>query len=116
VITDSHRKKEIQAAYKERTVTGGVYAIRNTATGKALIDVTADMRGMANRFAFMKKTGSCVNPKLQADWIADAPPFAFEILEELKKDRAKPDAEFKADLALLKELWLEKMGGADLYN
>jgi hypothetical protein len=113
---DARTKKELQAAYKERKIVGGVFAIKNTVSGKVLVESSADMQGSANRFEFMKKTGTCYNLKLQKDWIPDAPPFRFEALEELEKPPAQNDTEFKADLQALKELWLEKLADADLYN
>jgi hypothetical protein len=113
---DVRTKKELQAAYKERKIIGGIFAIKNTVSGKALIESSADMQGSINRFEFMKKSGSCYNPKLQKDWFPDAPPFRFEALEELEKPPEQTDAAFKADLSALKELWLEKLAAADLYN
>jgi hypothetical protein len=110
-------KKELQAEYKERKVIGGIFAVKNTLTGKMLLDSTSDLQGSVNRFEFSKKTGSCVSMKLQRDWTpASAPPFAIEILEELEKGANQTDAEFTTDLLLLKEIWLEKLADADLYN
>jgi hypothetical protein len=110
-------KKELQAEYKERQIIGGVFAVKNTLTGKMLIDSTADIQGSINRFEFSKKTGSCVSMKLQKDWKpVDAPPFIIEILEELEKTNNQTDAEFKSDILTLKEMWLEKLADADLYN
>jgi hypothetical protein len=97
-------------------VKGGVFAVRNTASGKLLLEHTADIQGSANRFEFMKKTGSCYNLKLQKDWDAGAPAFEFEILEELEKGSEQTDSEFRADLATLRELWLDKLSGSELYG
>jgi hypothetical protein len=109
-------KKALQAAYRERAVKGGIYAIRNTDSGRLLVEQTADMQGSANRFEFMKSTGACFSLKLQKDWKPGAATFAFEILEELDKGADQTDAEFRADLAALKELWLDKLSGAELYG
>jgi hypothetical protein len=107
-------KKALRTEYANRTVTGGVFAVKNTETGKMLVDATADMQGSRNRFAFMKKTGSCYHLKLQKEWSGN-PPFAFEVLEEIEKGETQTDAEFKADLSALKDLWLEKLAGVELY-
>jgi hypothetical protein len=110
-------KKELQAEYKERKVIGGVFAIKNTLTGRILLDSTPDLQGSINRFEFAKKTGSCVSMKLQKDWHPlEAPPFTLEVLEELEKTGNQSDAEFRADLLTLKEIWLEKLADADLYD
>jgi hypothetical protein len=109
-------KKELQAAYKERQVLGGVYALKNTGSGKRLIDATVDLQGIKNRFEFMKKTGSCMNLKLQQDWTSKDPPFVLEVVEELEKGQTQTQEEYLADLDTLKEMWLEKLAAADLYN
>jgi hypothetical protein len=109
-------KKELQAQYKEKKVIGGVYAIKNTQKNKLLVEAATDLRGGKNRFEFAKKTGSCVNMKLQADWKeCGADKFVFEVLEELEKAETLTPAEFKAEVDLLKEMWLEKLSSSDLY-
>ena len=109
-------KKELKAEYREQKITGGIICVKNTQNGRLLIESTPDIQGSVNRFEFAKKTGSCVSMKLQKDWIpANAPPFVIEVLEELEKGPAQTDAEFKADLLALKEMWLEKLDGSDFY-
>jgi hypothetical protein len=109
-------KKELAAQYKEREVIGGVYITKNTVSGKMLLEATADLRGAGNRFEFAQKTGSCVNAKLQRDWTElGADKFIFEVLEELKKEPAQTPEEFNEDIAVLKEIWLEKLMGEQLY-
>jgi hypothetical protein len=95
-------KKELRAGYLERTVTGGVFAIRNERTGEKYIDISTDLQGTRNRFTFMTNTGAAYNPKMQKDF-DNGDTFAFEIIEELEKGKTQTDAEFKADLALLRE-------------
>lgn len=110
-------RKDLIRQYKERQKIGGVYLIRNTLNGKLLLDATTDLQGIRNRFEFARKTGSCVDLKLQADWDKQGGggAFAFETLEELEKGEAQTEAGFKADIQLLKEMWLEKLGGGDFY-
>ena len=112
----SDKKKALKAQYKERKVIGGVFVIRNTITGKLLLDAATDLQGSKNRFAFARQTGNCVDMKLQSDWKQQgANAFAFEILEELEKSETQTDAEFSADIKLLKEIWTEKLADKDLY-
>jgi hypothetical protein len=110
----SETRKELASAYRERKVVGGVFAIRNTEHGKRLLNVTGDVQGSHNRFDFMKNTGLCYHHKLQSEW-SDNPPFVFEVLEELEKGEFQTDSEFKADLETLRELWVDKLRGAEFY-
>lgn len=115
-MKDSKTKKELQALYKEREIVGGVYVIKNTLNNKLLLEADTDLQGSKNRFEFAQKTGSCVDMKLQKDWAAQGcGQFVFEVLEELKKSETQTAADFKADVALLKEIWLEKLSGENLY-
>ena len=117
VITmDKPTKKEMQIQYKERKVIGGAYAIKNTAKNTMLIDASSDVAGAENRFNFSVSTGSCVHPQLQNDWKEqNGKQFVFEVLEELEKGAAQSPAEFKADIEVLKQMWLEKLSGENLY-
>ena len=108
------QKKELIAAYKERKVVGGVYAIKNTLSGRRMIEATTDMCGSKNRFDFAQRNNLCVNKKIEAEWKKlGAGSFAFEVLEELEKEPAQTSEKFQADVAALKELWLEKLSGED---
>ena len=111
------KKKETLAQYKEREVIGGVYIVRNTMKNMLLLDSAPDIQSIKNRFEFAQKTGSCVNPKLQKDWSEyGSGAFVLEVLEELKKGNTQTDAEFKADVSILKEMWFEELSkSANLY-
>jgi hypothetical protein len=81
-----------------------------------LVDAAVDLQGGKNRFEFSQKTGSCVYIKMQKDWTGqNGNQFVFEVLEEMKKGESQTRAEFKADIDLLKEMWLEKLSGEDMY-
>ena len=113
---EKQKKKEILAAYKDRTVVGGIYAIKNTVNGKIQILSTTDLQGSKNRFEFSKKTNSCVTMKIQEDWKnfgSDA--FAFELLEELVKKETQSLKEFNTDIKVLEEIWHEKIDSEKLY-
>ena len=110
------RKKELQSQYSGREVTGGVFLIRNTVNNRILINAATDLQSSRNRFDFAQKTGSCIDMKLQKDWAEHgSAAFALEVLDELKKGETQTDAEFKADVSLLKEIWLERMAEEDQY-
>jgi len=113
---DKQSKKDMSTAYKEKKKTGGIYAIRNSVTGKALLGATQDMVGFRNRFSFSQATDSCVHPKLEADWKKfGGQSFVLETMEVLEKKNDQTDREFADDIAVLKDLWLEKMDPASLY-
>ena len=115
-MEDNKSKRDFRLQYKEREIIGGVYVIKNTLNNKVLLDVTADLRSSKNRFEFSVKTGSCIHMKLQNDWSkGDGGQFVFEVLEELKKEDTQTIKEFKADIDILKEIWLEKFFDKDLY-
>ena len=116
ILADTMSRKELQAQYREREVIGGVFAIRNLVNDKLLVGTTADLPGSKNRFEFSQKTNSCTYLKLQSDWDKyGCEQFAFEVLEELKKGEAQATEEFKADIEVLKDMWIEKLSDGDLY-
>ena len=108
-------KKELQKQYNEREIIGGVYVIKNTLNNKMLFYATTDLQGRKNRFDFSQKTGSCIDMKLQSDWNKQGSEhFVFEVLEDLKKGETQTAEEFKSDIEVLKELWLDKLSDSDI--
>ena len=115
-MKDIKAKKILQNMYSEREIVGGVFVIRNTSNDKLFLEATTDLRGIKNRFEFAQKTGSCVHMKLQDDWNKHGgDKFVFEVLEELAKSDVQTAEEFKADIDLLKTMWLEKLNGREFY-
>ena len=112
---DRQQRREAAAAYKARRMQGGVFQIRNTANSRILLRHTTDLRGSRNRFQFAQMTGSCVDYALQADWGRDGRAFVFEVLETLTQKETQSEAEFKADLDALFELWQEKLADTPQY-
>ena len=109
-------KKAILQDYKNRTLLGGIYGIRNTQNGKIWLESTTDMAGSIHRFDFSLATGSCISPKLQGDWKSQgADAFEFLVLEEWTQKDTQTDKEFKEDLKALKELWKEKYPAHQMY-
>ena len=107
---DKQNRKKILAAYKQRKIIGGVYAINNTVNGKILLVQTSDIEGSKNRFEFSKKTNSCISFQLQKDWKTfGAEAFSFEVLEKLEKKDTQTLKEFQEDLRVLYNILLEKM-------
>ena len=116
ILKDNKAKKELQAQYKEREIIGGVYVIKNVLNNKILLVATTDLQGSKNRFEFSQKTGSCVDMKLQDDWDKQSSgQFVFETLDELKKGKTQTAEEFKTDIGVLKEMWLDRLSDRDFY-
>ena len=113
---ESEAKRQARAAYKERVVMGGVYAVTNTVTGRRLVEATQSLAASRNRFDFAQTTGLPITPRLREDWDEYGPDsFVFDVLEELKRGETQTPRDFANDLKLLKELWLERGNPAELY-
>lgn len=113
---DHQRRKELKQQYSQRRQMGGVFLIKNTVTGQGLLQAEADWQGSKNRHDFSQKTGSCVYGKLAEEWNKYGPnAFAFTLLEELEQKDEQTPREFREDLAVLRELWAEKLGPEQLY-
>lgn len=65
---DKQKKKGLQNMYKERKITGGICAVKNSANGKMLLSAVVNLQGCKNRFEFSKMTDSCIEKKLEKDW------------------------------------------------
>lgn len=103
-------RKQLLEKYKTRKIVGGIFGIRNSSTGKVFLQATQDLQGSKNRFLFSQNTGGCTYSKLQKDWDSfGGSIFCFEVLEELEKKDNQSTEEFREDLHLLEEIWLEKL-------
>jgi len=102
-------RKDIIREYKERRPTAGVFAIKNTASGRVLLGSSLNLDGSLNKHRFMLKIGSHRNAALQADWQRHGPEaFTFEILETVAPSD-RPGFDVREELALLEEIWIEKL-------
>ncbi|MDD4311750.1 MAG: GIY-YIG nuclease family protein [Eubacteriales bacterium] len=109
-------KKDLIEAYKQRKQIGGIYAVTNRETGKALVLATAEIGGIQQRYEFAEMTGGCFHPKLQQDaktYGNNA--FSFAVLETIERKNTQTDREFAEDLEVLLAMWLEKYDPATLY-
>ncbi len=109
-------KKDLVNAYKQRKQVGGIYAVTNTKTGKALVLATADVGGIQKRYEFNELMGGCFHPKLLKDAkIYGNDVFQLTVLEEIERKDTQSDRDFKDDLDTLLEMWLEKYDPETLY-
>ena len=102
-------RKELRRQYKETPRPAGVFVVRNTVDGKALVGTSLNLPGMLNRVRFELECHSSPFPQLQADWdrLGDGA-FDFEVLDTLE-----PSDDLTADpaddLAELLAMWLDKL-------
>ena len=116
--TEAERRSSLLRAYRERRPPAGVYQIKNTANGKALLGSRLDLDGALNSHRFQLSHGSHRNALLQREWNEyGAEAFTFEILDEVKLEE-DPGFDLDAELTLLEQIWLEKLQpfGGNGYN
>jgi hypothetical protein len=111
-------RKELLRQYRATPRPMGVFAVRNTVDGKALVGSSPNLPGMLNRQRFDLENGSHRLRDLQADWDRLGPDaFTFEVLDELEPPD-DPGFDPSDDLAALADLWLDKLAlpAARLYG
>ncbi|MDO5562635.1 MAG: GIY-YIG nuclease family protein [Synergistaceae bacterium] len=106
---DKGKRKGLQSAYKNRTVTGGIYYVKCSGNQRIWIRSTTDIEGTRNKVMFSLKMKGPPEPAMLREcseygWES----FSFGVLEELKKKEAQTDKEFADNIATLLEIWLEK--------
>ncbi len=80
----SEARKAAIAAYKERTIATGVYALRFAGGEDVWVGGVKDLSGIENRLRFTLRMGSHPRRELQAAWNERGEEaFAFEVLETL---------------------------------
>lgn len=105
-----NRRKALSAAYKQCLARGGVYLIRNTASGRYTLGSAPNMQSVRNHFAFAQATNSAPHPILRDDWRVYGPDaFALDVLEELGQRPDQSARSFREDVAVLEQLWREKL-------
>lgn len=86
----------------------GIFQIR-PANGKILIGKAFNLPGAINSQRVQLTAGSHPNKALQLEWNeCGGDGFVFEVLDELTATEG-PAHDYRADLALLEECWLEKL-------
>lgn len=106
-------RKAALAAYKERKVVAGVFAVRCAASGEAWVGRAGDMSTIRNRLWFALGNGSHPVRSLQVAWTMHGPDaFSFEELERIDADELPylRDAALKTGV----ERWRRELGAAAL--
>lgn len=100
------QRSELKRAWRERTITAGIFAIRHRESGKLMLGSSLNLEGIWNRQKFSLELGGHDNRDLQADWKAQgADAFEYLVLESIEPE-AGQDPE--AALKVFEALWLEQ--------
>ena len=106
--SEGERRKRLAQQYKDQPREMGLYAIRNTVSGKLFVGASLDVRARCNRHRMNLKFGTEDHAQLQADWNAQgSDAFQFEVLEHLEP-LDEPGYDAREDLKELKALWLAR--------
>lgn len=80
-------RKAVLAAWRERKVRAGIYAVRCLVTGENWVGQAGDLDAIANRLWFTLRQGGCLDRGLQAAWNNHgADGFQLDILEVLDSE------------------------------
>lgn len=103
------RKKELKLAYKQTTLSMGVYQIKNNANGKILIGSSMNVPWIFNRHLFQLNASVHRNKELQEDWNSYGPDaFTCNVLETLRTEEI-PEADWSKAILALEEKWLTNL-------
>jgi hypothetical protein len=104
-------KAELKADYRQnwhRLRKMGVYQIKNEANGKVHLDASLNLEGAIERDRTWLKLGGHMNKQLQEDWnLHGMEAFTIDILEVL--DPSDEPRDYRAEVALLLEVWMETL-------
>ena len=106
-------RKAAVAAYKERKVEAGIYAIRCLPSGGIWVGGAPDLSTIRNRHWFILRQGLHTHRSLQEAWRAHGgEAFAFEIVERIDEE----ELGYVRDRLLKDKLarWVAELGAARL--
>ncbi|MDD2991958.1 MAG: GIY-YIG nuclease family protein [Pygmaiobacter sp.] len=111
---DAALKRKLRQQYKAQLLRGGVDRICCAPAGKSWLRATTELQGVKNRLSFACNIGSCPEPDMRPAWDQYGPAsFTLEVLEELEQKETQTEREFADDIAVLRELWAEKLAGGE---
>lgn len=105
-------RKAAVAAYKERKVEAGVYAIRCTASDQVWVGSAPDLSTIQNRIWFTLRQECNSHRSLQEAWAAHGgEAFTFEVVARLTDSADHPGYIRNAMLKSRHAEWIEKLNG-----
>lgn len=109
-MTGMDRKAAV-AAYKERKIVAGIYAVRCGPTGQVWVGSAPDLSTIENRLWFTLRQGRNTHRSLQEAWTAQgSEAFTFEIVAKLA-DEDDPVYARSVALRNLHADWVERLKG-----
>lgn len=106
-------KKAVKKDYLQNPPPMGIYKITCLANGKIFIGSHLNVNGRINRHKFSLDMGNEeIKPMLEDYRKFGKDKFAFEIIDILKP-KEEPGTDYKEELALLEEMWKEKLSPYD---
>jgi len=114
---DRNRRKALIQAYKLAFPPMGIYAIRNLASGRVLVDSSPNVTGALNRHRTQLRLGLHRIKALQEDWhLHGEAGFAFDMLQAVE-ERTDPAFDYAAERERLLQPWRERVppGSPDSY-
>ncbi len=112
-MVDKARRRELREQVRQKPPNAGIYAIRHRATGRVLVAAAVNLAGARNRFDFAVTTNTlgALDGQLGGDIRTHGVDgLEFEVLEEIRVEPGTSEADLRADLAVLEELWREQLG------
>jgi group I intron endonuclease len=101
-------KKKLKEEYKNMVPPKGVFAFRNTKTGKVFLGSSLNLKNKDATLKMMLKVGNHFNRALQEDWNKyGEESFEYEILEQLELNE-DPTYNYNEELEILEMLWIDK--------
>lgn len=105
-------RKAAVAAYKERKVEAGIYAVRCKARDQIWVGSAPDLSTIQNRIWFTLRQGRNPHKSLQEAWAAHgSEAFTFEVVARLPDSDDDPGYIQNAILKSLHAEWVEKLNG-----
>lgn len=117
--TTMDRKTELKHEYKMNPRQGGIYMIKNNVSGKIFIGCGPNVEAQMNKQMFLLNINTMPVEELQKDWNKyGADKFTFEALDRLKLKEGMSMRDYKSELLLLAEMWIDKLKakGENGYN
>jgi hypothetical protein len=109
-------RKIIKDEYKQRKITGGIYRVTNTRSGKFLLGYAPDAQAKQNAFNFAVSADLFFDQRLRQDWgELGGKAFTFETLETLVEKADQTHEQFIGDLQALEKMWSDKLDLANRY-
>lgn len=110
----SDRKKTLKQQYIQVKPQMGILGIKSKSSGKCYIESAHNVKGIINSNSFKLNENMHRSKELQSEWNEMGEEnFSIEILEVLEYDKDGLKTDYSEELALLKQLWEEKLRASD---